>query len=246
MSNRIDAIWPKVDRAKQHIDDLKIAADAFYGPPHPCKADAEDDPKAGQCTYHVTYVRDIPICIPILIGDALQNLRTSLDYLARELVLAAGGTPTTRTAFPITESVSKYKSDATGKVLGMRQDVIDKIAALKPYKGGNEPLWQLHALNNIDKHRLLITCVATMFARTATGSEDGIPTFITQFFNFVPLKKGTVFRLPISKNQNNAELRCQIAFDELGVLQGESITDSLNKIADVVSNLITGFKPFLL
>ena len=39
----------------------------------------------------------------------------------------------------------------------MRKDAVDAIDAIKPYKGGNDTLWRLHGLNNIDKHRLLIT-----------------------------------------------------------------------------------------
>jgi hypothetical protein len=31
------------------------------------------------------------------------------------------------------------------------------IRGIKPYKGGDDILWSLHALNNRDKHRLLFT-----------------------------------------------------------------------------------------
>lgn len=40
---------------------------------------------------------------------------------------------------------------------GARQETFEAIDALKPYKGGNDPLWMLYRLNNIEKHRLLIT-----------------------------------------------------------------------------------------
>src|SRR5438132_5583994 len=40
-----------------------------------------------------------------------------------------------------------------------RQDATSGAAidALRPYKGGNDVLWQLHELNNVDKHRLILT-----------------------------------------------------------------------------------------
>lgn len=245
MPNRIDAIWPKIERAEQHINDLDAAVCAFHnGARKPCTLGAKDYPASGKTLYEVEFVADIPARIPMLIGDALQNLRTSLDYLANELVLAGGGTPDKRTAFPITESAQKYLSESPRKVFGMRQEAIDKIASYKPYNGGNNTLWRLHALNNRDKHRLLITCVAVASARLSTGEEDGVPTFTTEFFK-VPLKKGTKFQLPIAQDQNNTEIRCEVAFDEPGVVEGESATVVVKEIKTIVSGLISDFKPFL-
>lgn len=34
------------------------------------------------------------------------------------------------------------------------------LKALKPYKGGNEPLWGLNRLDILDKHRLLVPVAA--------------------------------------------------------------------------------------
>jgi hypothetical protein len=39
----------------------------------------------------------------------------------------------------------------------MRDAAIERIERLKPYKGGNDPLWRIHELDNIDKHRTLLT-----------------------------------------------------------------------------------------
>jgi hypothetical protein len=43
------------------------------------------------------------------------------------------------------------------KVKGMRKEASDLIRMIKPYKGADDTLWRLHRLNNIDKHRLLVT-----------------------------------------------------------------------------------------
>ena len=52
----------------------------------------------------------------------------------------------------------------------MRQDAIDAIRALEPYKGGKgENLWVLHRLNNIDKHRLIVT-VGSSFQSVDVGT----------------------------------------------------------------------------
>jgi hypothetical protein len=60
------------------------------------------------------------------------------------------------TGFPIVEDPTEYKALSAGKVKGMNQTAIDKIEALKPYKGGNDALWKIHRLNITDKHQLLL------------------------------------------------------------------------------------------
>src|SRR3712207_7882564 len=48
--------------------------------------------------------------LSVLLGDFLYNLRSSLDYLARQLVLAKGGTPKSGpggTQFPVLEKKGK-------------------------------------------------------------------------------------------------------------------------------------------
>jgi len=90
-------------------------------------------------------------------GYIIQNLRTALDHLAFQLVLAAGNRPTKDTCFPIAKSLDVYEKDKIRKTSGMRPEAIQAIDTLKPYAGGNHFLWGLHSLNNIDKHRVLLT-----------------------------------------------------------------------------------------
>lgn len=249
MPKGIAAISPKLARAKQHIDNLHSALRQFHrGGPSPCNGIAKDYLASGKTLYEITDVAEIPISVPLLIGDALQNLRSSLDYLACELTLAADPTNNiSQTAFPIFETAEDYASSSPRKVAGMREDVIRKIATFKPYKGGNDTLWKLHTLNNRDKHRLLITCVASFAMRTGSGQEDGIPTFTAEFTrSWIPLQKGTKFALPIAEDENNSNIHCEVTFDEPGVTQGESVTTVLDQTADVVTDLISSFTPFLI
>lgn len=58
---------------------------------------------------------------------------------------------------PIADTSEKYEAKKRGKIEGARQETFDAIDALKPYKGGNDLLWMLYKLTNIEKHRLLFT-----------------------------------------------------------------------------------------
>jgi hypothetical protein len=128
-------------------------------------------------------------------GDCLHNLRSSLDHLAWQLVLADGGTPTTRTDFPIFKCEGlfrehkKSKKAPTGVVGGVSQQAAALIESLQPYNrtdGSPEehPLWVVHHLNIIDKHRRLsLTTLGRTNTQTTLTNAAGHPIFALQLLD---------------------------------------------------------------
>lgn len=53
---------------------------------------------------YVDEVAEVPLTFSAIIGDVLYDLRSALDHLAWQLVIANGGTPNRDTAFPIYSS----------------------------------------------------------------------------------------------------------------------------------------------
>jgi hypothetical protein len=96
--------------------------------------------------------------ITLSLADFAYNLRSGLDQLAWQLCLAGGGTPGRGTMFPIFEKDDPpTQANFLKCVSGMPPDAIDVIRDLQPYKRADfrqDPLWQLNALANLDKHRL--------------------------------------------------------------------------------------------
>lgn len=84
-------------------------------------------------------------------GDIIQNLRSSLDHLAYQLVMVGtddvGPKNVRRIQFPIAEDFAAYETRKAVQVEGMRDDAKCAIDAAKPYKGGNDNLW--HITNSI-------------------------------------------------------------------------------------------------
>ena len=72
--------------------------------------------------------------------------------------------------FPIAHSQAKYEDRQKKDLKGATKAAITAVDAIKPYKGGNDTLWLLHALNNIDKHRLLIA-TASAFRSFDVGAH---------------------------------------------------------------------------
>ncbi|HME56798.1 MAG TPA: hypothetical protein VKF63_00550, partial [Terracidiphilus sp.] len=153
--------------ADKHIHDCRTELQRFMGT-KPYEIVAEPNLKSGKKVYIVKRVTPVPALICAIAGDALQNLRTALDYMAHGLVIANDGKVTSDTSFPILKGdigSEVYKPAFDRKVDGMRGDVIEKIKSLKPYKGGDDILWRLHAMNIRDKHRLLVAggCAVSTF-----------------------------------------------------------------------------------
>ena len=144
--------------AKQHIQDFQLGLTAFYKTT-PYAVGIKEDTQAGKRIYYVTKADGVPDPLTAIAADVIQNLRSPLDQVAHQLVLAAcGGTePKGKVYYPICGSAAYYPSARGGIAKHVRQEVIDAIDATEPYKGGKgHALWQLNELNNPDKHHLLV------------------------------------------------------------------------------------------
>jgi hypothetical protein len=147
----------KLDRAKQRMKELEEALQSFYAT-NPFKFSGKADLQAGKVVYTMDSVKDAPDEASLIAGEIIQNLRSALDHLAYQLFLRAGGTGAGKNIyFPIGGSKTSYENKKSSRTYGMTQQAVAAIDALKPYKGGNDVLWQLHELNNVDKHRLILT-----------------------------------------------------------------------------------------
>lgn len=126
--------------------------------------------------------------IGLLIGDALRNMRSALDNLAFALSSSYTNPLSDEFAnsseFPIFGDEDRQGNSGVGeakftavdrrgdpargsglaKIRGWPPDAKTIVEGLQPYKRGqdfrSDPLWVLHELDRLDKHRLLHTTVA--------------------------------------------------------------------------------------
>jgi hypothetical protein len=79
--DRMSDIREKIKRADKHIADFKLEVRKFNGSdPYSIRVDMETE--SGRPIVHVLKVKPIPQDISLIAGDAIQNLRSALDYLA--------------------------------------------------------------------------------------------------------------------------------------------------------------------
>lgn len=255
-------IISKVERAKAHIEDLHVSLERFWNT-KPNSIRFEDDAQRRERTYYLVTVADIPLPILNIIGDVLYNLRSALDHVAYALPLAPGITERGWNQFPIVESATEYMSaKVRRKVEIFRQDAVKALDAVKPYKGGNDTLWELHELNKVDKHRLLLTACIANTARSMTPTERSEITVrfadrpneppltlvrAMKGITPVPLNAGDkIYTIAHSEMEQEMRFHFDVAFDEPKIIKCKPVIEALHEMAKVVGGIVINLDYMLL
>jgi hypothetical protein len=231
----------KIERAKKHIRDLDAEKGAFLGG-DPYRGVPRFNPEMDRTEYILQNIPVIPDNIPLILGDAVHNLRSALDHLACELVRSENVEPR-GVYFPIFESAAEYESKSAGKTKGMPESAKKIIARMKPYLGGHDILWGLHKLDIIDKHRLLPTVGMTLggwrlrFSLTAPNVNLPLPSI---------LEKGVIIAsVPGNREtEERVSIFADIVFGEPEVFKGEPIIETLTQLAGLIETTVSYFEDF--
>jgi len=244
--DRVAGVRLKIERAKKHIKVLDAELDTF------CNTKAyvlatKEKPEIEHVTLYIAEIHPIPSELPLIIGDAIHNLRSALDHLVWQLIEAAGGTPNRDTYFPICQSPQQYASAiGKGEIKTVSSGAEKLIREMQPYIAGDNPLWYLHQLDIADKHRLLLTVTTRVGAWWADIGEMAIPFVQTPR----PLILGEeITNIPTTTykrtGHKNFKLGLTITFGKSEIVAGKPVLETLNGMADFVSSIVSGFEPFL-
>jgi hypothetical protein len=159
----LDLARDKIIRAAEHLKTIEEELRTYFEL-HPARMVREPNGPPNEATFKIQPTVPIPARLPHIIGDCVQNTRTSLDYLVRELVLAANNQPTDHEMFPICHTAGAFKHALRrGQLTGVPKDAITVIESVQPYQlgqdWGNSILWVLNEFANINKHRRLLVTV---------------------------------------------------------------------------------------
>jgi len=262
MNTILEQLTSKLQRAEEHIFHLEEGIAA--GVDCDCVA-FTDDPHTGDRTYYLTRQIDVPLWIPLMVGDIVHNLRSTLDHLAHHLVCIGRNSsgPFRHVYFPIFPSATKYKIGRDRKVRGMRQESIKAIDAIQPYWGGTGgDLWILDELDIIDKHRLLITVGMTnpYHSMSPSRREDTMKKFLgvsklllspseaASAFQTrpaavkFPLEGGDILAtIPRGEVDEYMQFTFDVAFGEPEILKGKALGVTLHRFAELVRGIVATF-----
>jgi hypothetical protein len=165
VSEKLRDVYDKLDWADKHIGDLrKRIGDYFHSSPPAVTGELAFDFDRNTVDWSGIRFKSVDVSIPLTIGDAADNLRGALDYLAGVLVREAGNDPVkARPHFPILETPPRDKSGAATPLRvkgGVSDDALKIIEAVQPYnipEWLDHPLLVVNNLANINKHRSVPT-----------------------------------------------------------------------------------------
>lgn len=181
----------------------------------------------------------------------MYHLRSALDQLAVTLAQAKGALASREVYFPIAKDIAAFEN-ANGRAQkfldGVEPWAADEIRGLKPYKGGTDKLWGLHALAQVDKHNSLIALGvakgSTLFQRiTVRNPKIGmivgdIKGRLDKGILVSNLGQDGVF----DRSEGNIDVRGYLAFgDEIEVFGNEPVVPTLQGMAHYVDQVIDKF-----
>ncbi|MHB8733151.1 MAG: hypothetical protein ACYDAB_15360 [bacterium] len=215
-----------------------------------------------QTSEHILYISRVPDLadhfqyISLVIGDSLQNLRSTLDHLTWQLALFnTNGTirRPTRAKFPFVDSCNDWKSAVGDALAEIHPDHRAIIQRFQPYKGiDGKLLGLLNVLANEDKHRLVIPIlirpanidkgigIAQHLLDTGKfGSAFGVALMAN------PVVLGAeVIRAKVSKRVFEADVEMYATFSPTIAFEPDRpVLDTLDYCASAVIRVVREFEP---
>jgi diadenosine tetraphosphatase ApaH/serine/threonine PP2A family protein phosphatase len=140
---------------------------------------------------------------------------------------------------------------------GASAEAMNIVESLKPFKGGNEVLWRIHALDIVDKHRIIVPVGAAnsslVVSTTMTVPWNPEPVQFPPFAlkpadRDFPLKDGMeVFRIKAQARQpsiaqHKYQIQLEVAFGEGQIVNGENVLPVLASFVDTTQQTVDMFK----
>lgn len=252
MPNRLVGVDTKIERAKQYIAEFEVLHREWVDAHSHSVIDyCEIDSRNWVWLVDIGY--DVPPILAAVAGDIVSNLRTALDYLMNALL----GMPEEEVNFPIRRSAEGYKSQLTQIEGRISEAAMDIFKATEAYPGGNgQALWELHELNNRQKHRLLTPVVNAYNTFTVDFKDSSIRAvaqygggwIIRSAETLFPMKSSTIKFVVTERTWRvhmdmDPQFSICVAFGEDTVAEGQAVLPTLTEFADFVEGTVKPFRP---
>lgn len=234
--------WIKIDRAKQHFEDLYREVSGFKSrKPYSIRFDHDSEP--GYNIAKIVVHEPIPEIWSGVVGDIIHNCRSSLDNFATALVIANGVTCKSAiedTYFPIKWDLDGLSDDRTKRFFKRTNASVEKlIRRIEPYRGGKcDALFRLHRLDNLDKHQAIIP-VGSLLRDYAINSTDIISVVFSDVY---PLEDGhELFRMVAVNNSyldTDIKLVFDVAFGKGQIVDGQPLLPTLKQLIEFTERIL--------
>lgn len=233
----------KVERANQHIAELEALFDKFLS-----QGDTHSFEEVMDGVYAQKVKKRLPEHLATIIGDAIHNVRASLDHLYVILTRLNGQTPDRYKYFPIHEDASYLASQLTPKNPNPSVKVMDVIRNdIRPHDGPNGTglILAIHNMDIADKHVILLPIVGSVIIKKmAFLNKDGsvaLTTVNESFGGYDPMRAfAGPFDMVVSgyKVVQEEQPSLTIVFGEDQPLASKGVIESLKAMSKVADDII--------
>jgi hypothetical protein len=230
----MESAFAKLDRAKEHIAQYLSLANEFRGS-DPYTVREKKDATGAKKPY--TFVKPVPHRVICAAGDAIHNLRSSLDHVASALALRANFSEDRLRDVHFT--IRKRRKDFNRAVAERIVSDIhprwpDFLRRIEPYQGGHgSDLQRVSALDNVDKHRDLLG--VALFFRAIHIEPGGIMRH-----EHIPLEEGVPGSFAIWSGDPKAAMvfGFDITLADAGPGQEAEAIIELRRLAETVEDVL--------
>jgi hypothetical protein len=232
----------KIKRAYKHIRELHGVLNSF-GKTSGYGTRAETDSETGEGIVSFEMTEEVSDDISMIVGDVVHNLRAALDLAVYELVKRFGGKRPDRVYFPFRKTWQKVvKAIKEGAIEGLPVAFeIIIVDVIKPYEGGNTPLYTLHTLDIADKHHDLVPTRAFAGLTVKAVGEDGPVYYVT--FSTELSGEESIIRIPKDeKIEGYHQPMLHVSFDGVKGLEEKSILPTLLQLKQLTTEVINALE----
>lgn len=243
----------KLERARKHIDEFdQKAGDYFRSGVVDCFR--KDVPGRG---YQIIakLKKAPPDDLPVIAGEAAVQMRSALDKLIGALVVL-NDPKAGKASFPFGGDVDQeFPSNGHKKDLrNLTDEQRALVFAQKPYLGGDDLLWSINKLANIDKHNdgLIKAASGANFCHGELGFDE--PTDMISDHIELAIAGQAALELPLGEEvalmtvfakpppQFKGQIGFGVSFGAPSTLEDKPVAPTLREMHQKVTNIIKEFE----
>jgi hypothetical protein len=152
---------PRLLIADAHLDiqNLNLAVRDFFRK-YPPLLSVYFDPEKGLYVHTARFPKALAENLPVLIRRIAGSLRSALDQAVYASALVLDGKNPSATKFPFADTRQQLDREIRRKCIDVAPEIAELLRQFRPYRdGGNELLWSLNRLRNVNEHRMLVPAI---------------------------------------------------------------------------------------